>query len=91
MTKDNVPASKRIADLEAQVKQLQDTLVLQKLSYEREIKLDVAAERERCAQLCRTIAEDMPNEDSAYWRGCMDVRAAILSTEAPQPSDESKR
>lgn len=44
-------STRRVADLQAQVKQLQDTLALQKRSYEREIELEVAAERERCAKI----------------------------------------
>ena len=38
-----------------QVKQLQDTLALQKRSYEREIELEVAEERERCAKLAEAM------------------------------------
>lgn len=51
-------AAAAVSDLQAQVKQLQDTLALQKRSYEREIELDVAAERERCAKLCEAMDPD---------------------------------
>lgn len=50
--------AKRIADLEAKVQQLQDTLALQKRSYEREIELEIAEERERCAKLAETMDPD---------------------------------
>jgi hypothetical protein len=47
-----------VADLQEQVKQLQDTLALQKRSYEREIELEIAAERERCAKVCDDIGDE---------------------------------
>lgn len=38
--------------------QIEDTLRIQKRSYEREIEIEVAAERERCANLCDAVAAD---------------------------------
>ena len=70
-------STRRVADLQTQVKQLQDTLALQKRSYEREIELEVAAERERCAALCVQVANENKDTDSYHWYGCMDVKAAI--------------
>ena len=78
-------STRRVADLQTQVKQLQDTLALQKRSYEREIELEVAAERERCAKLCAEVGKFYPNEDSAFWRGCMTVKAAIERKEEQSP------
>lgn len=40
-------------------------------------KRAVAAERERCAKLCRQVAEENANQDSYHWYGCMDCKAAI--------------
>ena len=46
----------------AEIDRLRETLKLQQTSYEREIALDVAAERERCAKLCEGMhAEDGPH------------------------------
>ena len=43
-----------VEELERQVRNLHDLLARQKMSYELEIKMEVAAERERCARIVET-------------------------------------
>jgi hypothetical protein len=40
-----------------EIERLRATLALQQASYEREIALDVAEERERCAKLCESLED----------------------------------
>ena len=51
--------------------QYEHTLALQKASYEREIKIEVEAEREACAKVCDGIG------DGNKWSDAHDCAAAI--------------
>jgi hypothetical protein len=68
--------------LEAEVlmerKQYEHTLALQKASYEREIKIEVEAEREACAKVCEVASKPREGEmhSDAQWAGLV-LSAAI--------------
>jgi len=57
-------AAAELRRLHAEVNELKRTLALQQQSYEREIQIEVEAEREACAKVCdaRCIADG--------WEGC---------------------
>jgi hypothetical protein len=56
---------------------LQALLKLQKSSYEREIEIEVAAERERCAKLCDPTNADRPEDWTEYAKTRAECAARI--------------
>ena len=55
----------------------QQTLALQQRSYEREIQLEVEAEREACAKVCEEMRPSKSEFDQRYYNGCTDSAKAI--------------
>lgn len=66
-------ADARVAEAQAdaaarEIERLVATLTLQQASYEREIALDVSAERERCIATLRALTDDSGvNDDGQAW------------------------
>jgi hypothetical protein len=56
----NREAAAELRRLHAEVNELKRTLALQQQSYEREIQIEVEAEREACARLCEELAAERP-------------------------------
>jgi hypothetical protein len=55
-------AAAELRRLHAEVNELKRTLALQQQSYEREIQIEVEAEREACAKECDAVAQKMDDE-----------------------------
>ena len=64
--------------LARRVAELESTMALQQASYEREIRIEVEAERERCAKLCDGVV-DVDNEQ-AFVAAAQMCAAAIRTT-----------
>ena len=52
-------------------------MCLQQRSYEREIQLEVEAEREACAKVCEEMRPSKSEFDQRYYNGCTDSAKAI--------------
>ncbi len=52
-------AAAELRRLHAEVNELKRTLALQQQSYEREIQIEVEAEREECARVCQSVIEEI--------------------------------
>ena len=71
-----------------EIDRLRDTLALQQRSYEREIVLEVAEERERCASICDAQGDEWDSDAVQTYKNYAAHCASAIRLPAPQDGDD---